>query len=36
MKIELIKFYYGDIPEEIAGGNELKSTKILVKFIPAF
>ena len=28
MKIELIKFYYGDIPEEIAGGNELKSTKI--------
>ena len=28
MKIEIRKFYYGDIPEENAGGNELKSTAI--------
>lgn len=26
MKIEIRKFYYGDIPEEKAGGNELKNT----------
>jgi ring-1,2-phenylacetyl-CoA epoxidase subunit PaaB len=26
MKIEIKKFYYGDIPEENAGGNELKSS----------
>jgi len=26
MKIEIIKFYYGDIPEENAGGSDLKSS----------
>jgi ring-1,2-phenylacetyl-CoA epoxidase subunit PaaB len=26
MKIEIRKFYYGDIPEDRAGGNELKNT----------
>jgi ring-1,2-phenylacetyl-CoA epoxidase subunit PaaB len=26
MKIETIKFYYGDIPEDKAGSNEFKST----------
>jgi ring-1,2-phenylacetyl-CoA epoxidase subunit PaaB len=25
MKIEIRKFYYGDIPEDRAGGNELKT-----------
>jgi ring-1,2-phenylacetyl-CoA epoxidase subunit PaaB len=28
MKIEIKKFYYGDIPEENAGGNVLKSSSI--------
>ena len=28
MKISIRKFYYGDIPEEEAGGNELKSSKV--------
>ena len=28
MKIEIKKFYYGDIPEDNAGGNELKDSKI--------
>ena len=28
MKIEIKKFYYGDIPEESAGGNQLKSAKV--------
>lgn len=28
MKIAIQKFYYGDIPEENAGGNELKSTQV--------
>jgi ring-1,2-phenylacetyl-CoA epoxidase subunit PaaB len=28
MKIEIKKFYYGDIPEENAGGNELKSSTV--------
>jgi ring-1,2-phenylacetyl-CoA epoxidase subunit PaaB len=27
MNIQIRKFYYGDIPEEDAGGNEMKSTK---------
>jgi ring-1,2-phenylacetyl-CoA epoxidase subunit PaaB len=26
MNIQITKFYYGDIPEENAGGNELKSS----------
>jgi ring-1,2-phenylacetyl-CoA epoxidase subunit PaaB len=28
MQIQIRKFYYGDIPEENAGGNELKSTEV--------
>ena len=28
MKIAIQKFYYGDIPEETAGGNELKSSLV--------
>jgi ring-1,2-phenylacetyl-CoA epoxidase subunit PaaB len=28
MSITIRKFYYGDIPEESAGGNELKSSQI--------
>ena len=28
MNIEIRRFYYGDIPEENAGGNELKSSKV--------
>ena len=28
MKIEIKKFYYGDIPEENAGGNEDKNTQV--------
>jgi ring-1,2-phenylacetyl-CoA epoxidase subunit PaaB len=28
MKIEIKKFYYGDIPEEFPGGNELKNSKV--------
>jgi ring-1,2-phenylacetyl-CoA epoxidase subunit PaaB len=28
MQIQIRKFYYGDIPEEYAGGNELKSAKV--------
>ena len=28
MKIEIRKFYYGDIPEESAGSNELKSSEV--------
>ncbi len=28
MKIEIKKFYYGDIPDDNAGGNELKDSKI--------
>ena len=28
MKIEIKKFYYGDIPEDNAGGTELKDSKI--------
>ena len=28
MKIAIKKFYYGDIPEENAGGNELKAVEI--------
>ena len=27
MKIEIKKYYYGDIPEDSAGGNEIKSSK---------
>lgn len=26
MKIQIRKFYYGDIPEDNAGGNDIKST----------
>ncbi len=29
MNITIRKFYYGDIPEENAGGSELKSAKVL-------
>ena len=28
MNIQIKKFYYGDIPEENAGGNELKSAAV--------
>lgn len=28
MQIQIRKFYYGDIPEENAGGNELKSAEV--------
>ena len=28
MKIEIRKFYYGDIPEESAGHNEIRSSKV--------
>ena len=28
MKIEIRKFFYGDIPEESAGSNEMKSSKV--------
>ncbi len=28
MNINIRKFYYGDIPEESAGGNELKNAKV--------
>ncbi len=28
MKIQIRKFYYGDIPDDIAGGNELKDSKV--------
>jgi ring-1,2-phenylacetyl-CoA epoxidase subunit PaaB len=28
MSIQIRKFYYGDIPEESAGGNELKNTQV--------
>ena len=28
MNIAIRKFYYGDIPEESAGGNELKSAEV--------
>lgn len=28
MRIQIVKFYYGDIPEEHAGGNELKSAQV--------
>ena len=28
MKIEIKKFYYGDIPDENAGGNESKDSKV--------
>jgi ring-1,2-phenylacetyl-CoA epoxidase subunit PaaB len=28
MHIQILKFYYGDIPEENAGGNELKSAQV--------
>jgi len=28
MKIEIRKFYYGDIPDENAGGTELEDSKI--------
>jgi ring-1,2-phenylacetyl-CoA epoxidase subunit PaaB len=28
MKIEIIKFYYGDIPEDNAGGNDVKSSYV--------
>ena len=28
MNIEIRRFYYGDIPEESAGGIELKSSKV--------
>jgi ring-1,2-phenylacetyl-CoA epoxidase subunit PaaB len=28
MHIQIRKFYYGDIPEEHAGGNELKSAQV--------
>jgi ring-1,2-phenylacetyl-CoA epoxidase subunit PaaB len=28
MNIQIRKFFYGDIPEENAGGNELASTKV--------
>ena len=28
MKIEINKFHYGDIPEDRAGSNELKSTEV--------
>ncbi len=28
MKIEIRKFYYGDIPEDTGGGGELKNTKL--------
>ena len=28
MNISITKLYYGDIPEENAGGNELKSSKV--------
>jgi ring-1,2-phenylacetyl-CoA epoxidase subunit PaaB len=28
MNIQIRKFYYGDIPDENAGGNELASTKV--------
>ena len=34
MNISINKFYYGDIPEENAGGNELKDSKVLPEFIP--
>lgn len=27
MKIEIRKFFYGDIPDDTAGGNELKNSK---------
>ena len=27
MNIQIIKYYYGDIPEDNAGGNELKDSK---------
>lgn len=29
MNIQIRKFYYGDIPEESAGNNEIKSSEIL-------
>jgi ring-1,2-phenylacetyl-CoA epoxidase subunit PaaB len=28
MKIEIIKFYYGDIPEDNSGGNDVKSSHV--------
>lgn len=28
MKIQVRKYYYGDIPDENAGGNDLKSSKV--------
>ncbi len=28
MNIQIRKFYYGDIPDENAGGNELQSAKV--------
>ena len=28
MKIKIIKYYYGDIPEENAGGSELKGVEV--------
>jgi len=31
MKIEIKKFYYGDIPDENAGGNELKGSETPIK-----
>ena len=29
MKIQIRKYYYGDIPEDNAGGTELKDSKVL-------
>jgi ring-1,2-phenylacetyl-CoA epoxidase subunit PaaB len=34
MNTTIRKFYYGDIPEENAGGSELKSAKVLPSGVP--